>query len=109
MPERMGAPDLGVSAMTVAPQRAEAPGSRLGAGSAPAMRPYQLAADLAIDREHARVRSTLLVMATGTGKTVVFTERVRRCKMLGGRALVLAHRDELIQQPRRKLEALGIV
>jgi superfamily II DNA or RNA helicase len=73
-------------------------------------RPYQQLADAAITRELETLnrRSTLLVMATGTGKTWSFVERTRRCKTHGGRTLILAHRDELIQQPRRKLEALGI-
>ncbi len=48
-------------------------------------------------------------MATGTGKTTSFVERTRRCKLNGGRTLILADRDELIRQPQRKLEAIGIV
>jgi len=44
-----------------------------------------------------------------TGKTVSFLEQANRVRSHGGRTLILAHRDELIQQPRRKLEALGIV
>ena len=84
------------------------PQSEVG-GYRPQLRPYQLAADAAIDRELARVRSTLLVMATGTGKTTSFVERTRRCKLNGGRTLILADRDELIRQPQRKLEAIGIV
>lgn len=75
------------------------------------LRPYQVAADAAIRREFDDLgrRSTLLVMATGAGKTVSFLEQAQRFRSLGGRVLILAHRDELIQQPRRKLEALGIV
>jgi len=44
--------------------------------------------------------STLLVMATGLGKTVVFAEVIRRymSQGTGRRALVLAHRVELIHQ-----------
>lgn len=80
------------------------------AGQTPSLRPYQLAADAAIthELEVRGLRSTLLVKATGCGKTVSFCERVRRCKLRGGRSLILAHRDELIRQPRKKLEALGI-
>lgn len=87
--------------------------SRIGGGqsAAPQLRPYQLAADAAITHELETLgrRSTLLVQATGTGKTVAFLERARRVRSRGGRVLILAHRDELIQQPRRKLEALGII
>ena len=77
---------------------------------APQLRPYQRQGDAAITRELeiANRRSTLLVQATGTGKTVAFCERVLRNKTRGGRTLILAHRDELIQQPRRKLEVLGV-
>ena len=44
--------------------------------------------------------STLLVMATGLGKTVVFAELIRRymAQGTGRRTLVLAHRNELIHQ-----------
>lgn len=84
---------------------------RLGATGAPQLRPYQLAADVAIthELEVKNLRSTLLVAATGTGKTHMFCERVRRNRLRGGRTLILAHRDELIVQPRRKLESIGIM
>jgi len=74
----------------------------------PTLRPYQHEAVAAAQRELATHRSTLLVAATGTGKTVTFAELVRQAKMRGERCLVLAHRDELIQQAVRKLEALGM-
>ncbi len=48
--------------------------------------------------------STLLVMPTGTGKTVVIAHTIRaHCKK---RALVLAHRQELIEQNARTIEAV---
>ncbi|WP_314945118.1 DEAD/DEAH box helicase [Olsenella uli] len=46
---------------------------------------------------------TLLVQATGTGKTVVFAEVVRRVAEEGGRSLVLAHRGELLEQAADKI------
>jgi superfamily II DNA or RNA helicase len=49
-------------------------------------------------QEHTAV---LLHMATGAGKTVIFSEVARRCK---GRVLVLAHRGELVDQAARALE-----
>lgn len=49
-------------------------------------------------------RSTLAVMATGTGKTVVMGTVARDWAQ--GRVLVLAHRDELITQAADKLSAI---
>jgi superfamily II DNA or RNA helicase len=64
------------------------------------LRPYQSEADSNIREKLAEFRSTLLVIPTGTGKTRVFTEVIRKWP---GRALVLAHRDELLQQARGRL------
>src|SRR2546423_5405935 len=64
-------------------------------------RPYQYEAVAALLAATARgVRRPLLVLPTGTGKTIVFALLVRRRR---GRALILAHRDELIQQAVDKL------
>lgn len=72
------------------------------------MRDYQEAAVSAVLRELDRVRTTLIVMPTGTGKTVVFAELARRWLDAGGRrVLVLAHREELIQQAKDKLRAFA--
>lgn len=83
--------------------------SRVLAG-APQLRRYQREADAAIthELEVRGLRSTLYVAATGSGKTVVIAERVRRAKSHGGRVLVLAHRDELLGQVERKLADVGI-
>ena len=70
------------------------------------LRKYQKECVIAIEREHGEigVRSTLIVLATGLGKTVIFTEWARRrLAMFGGRVLVLAHREELVQQAADKL------
>ena len=67
------------------------------------LRDYQ---QRAIDglKSHLREKqSTLLVMPTGTGKTVVFAEAVRLAKR---RALVVAHRDILIHQAVDKIETM---
>ena len=76
-------------------------------------RPYQYEAVAALLAAAARgVQRPLLVLPTGTGKTIVFALLVQR---RGGRALILAHRDELIQQAVDKLHLvdptlpLGIV
>lgn len=75
----------------------------------PVLRPYQSEAIEAVMRELARgVRATLVVAATGTGKTVTFAELARMESSSGGRTLVLVHRDELIRQARRKCEAVGL-
>ena len=45
-------------------------------------------------------RSVLVVMPTGTGKTVLFAEIAR---LAVGPVLVLAHRQELVEQARAKI------
>lgn len=50
------------------------------------------------------VASVLVVMATGTGKTRLFRTLA---KYYPGHVLVLAHRDELINQAVKELEGLG--
>lgn len=63
------------------------------------LRPYQSEARDAILREWADGRKkTLLVLPTGTGKTVVFAKVVEHQVMRGGRALIMAHRGELLTQ-----------
>lgn len=66
------------------------------------MRPYQRDALAAIKREWETVMSTLVVMPTGTGKTILFTSLIRSC--FPRRALVLAHREELIFQAADKIQ-----
>jgi superfamily II DNA or RNA helicase len=79
------------------------------APTGPQLRPYQEQAVEAVQgRWHAGDRATLLVLATGLGKTIVFSEVVRRLAERGTRSLVLAHRSELIEQAAEKLESLGL-
>jgi superfamily II DNA or RNA helicase len=88
-----------------------APASQQGpiSGSVqPTLRDYQRSAIAAVRRELAVHRSTLVVAATGTGKTVTFAELARIEVSHGGRALILVHRDELIRQAGRKCEAVGL-
>ena len=47
---------------------------------------------------------TLIVMPTGSGKTIVFSALTAGVVEQGGRMLILAHRDELIRQAADKLE-----
>ena len=64
-------------------------------------RPYQYEAVAALLAATARgVQRPLLVLPTGTGKTIVFALLVQRRR---GRSLILAHRDELLQQAVDKL------
>ena len=70
-----------------------------------ALRPYQRDALTAIEQGHTDgIRRPLVALPTGTGKTVIFSHLLRRRP---GRALVLAHRDELIEQAADKLRAVG--
>lgn len=67
------------------------------------LRDYQIDAANAIEREWETFDSTLAVMATGLGKTVLFAEIIRRREKLG-KHLVLVHREELAFQAREKIE-----
>ena len=67
------------------------------------LRPYQQAAKNAIFSEWENVRSTLLVLPTGTGKTVVFASTAEDCVRQRGRILILAHRGELLDQAQDKI------
>lgn len=67
------------------------------------MRPYQLAACEGIFDVFTRKRSALAVLPTGLGKTVLFAEVIRQMNERGVRAMVLAHREELITQAADKI------
>lgn len=75
------------------------------------LRPYQGEAKEAIFREwEARHKRTLLVLPTGTGKTIVFSKVIEECVRQGQKVLVLAHRGELLDQAADKLEqATGLI
>lgn len=69
-----------------------------------ALRPYQqAAADAIFGQWQSGVNKTLLVLPTGTGKTVVFASITENCVKNGDRVLILAHRGELLQQAADKL------
>lgn len=71
------------------------------------LRPYQQAARQAVQAEWAAGRArTLLVLPTGTGKTVVFARIAEDCVRAGQRVLILAHRGELLAQAAEKLRAV---
>jgi superfamily II DNA or RNA helicase len=74
--------------------------------TAPELRPYQRdAIQAVIDARRAGIRRMLVCLPTGAGKTVVFSHLARLAKR---DVLVLAHREELLEQAREKLDrALG--
>lgn len=68
------------------------------------LRPYQQSAVEAARDSFARHKSVLLVAATGTGKTVVMSDIIKRALIKGRRTIVIAHREELIRQAALKIE-----
>ena len=69
------------------------------------LRPYQIQAKEAIQEQWASgVKKTLLVLPTGTGKTIVFSKLAEDCVRNGERVLILAHRGELLEQAADKLQ-----
>lgn len=68
------------------------------------LRPYQEQAKEAIFNEWDKGNNkTLLVLPTGTGKTIVFSAVTADCVRNGERVLILAHRGELLDQAADKL------
>ncbi len=67
------------------------------------LRDYQIEAEAGIFREFGDHASTLTVLPTGLGKTVLFADVIRRMHERGARAMVLAHREELITQAADKI------
>lgn len=67
------------------------------------LRPYQQQAKDAIQEEWRKVNRTLLVLPTGTGKTIVFCKLAEDVVRSGGRVLILAHRGELLDQAADKM------
>lgn len=69
------------------------------------LRAYQEESRVAIQNEWSSgKKKTLLVLPTGTGKTIVFSKVIEDRVKLGERVLVLAHRGELLDQAAEKLE-----
>lgn len=73
----------------------------------PILRDYQQQAVASVMEQFDVVRSTLLVMPTGTGKTVTFA-KIATNFYPSQRVLVIAHRMELLRQARRSLLRVGV-
>jgi len=69
------------------------------------IRDYQQKAFDAVFHEWENHRSTLVVMPTGTGKTILFSPIIQR--IFPRRVLVVAHRNELVWQAREKIQAVS--
>lgn len=68
------------------------------------LRTYQQEARMAIEEQWASgIKKTLLVLPTGTGKTIVFAKVAEDRVRLGDRVLILAHRGELLDQAADKI------
>lgn len=67
------------------------------------LRPYQTEAVSRVIEEIKTRKSTLVVMPTGTGKTVCFAHIARQRQ---GRVMVIAHREELVQQAADKVRTV---
>ena len=70
------------------------------------LRDYQKAAKQAIYKEWEDKDSTLLVLPTGCGKTIVFGS-IARDRAEDGRVLILAHREELLTQASDKIHKIS--
>lgn len=69
------------------------------------LRPYQQEAMSAVLGEwDSGIKRTLLVLPTGCGKTIVFAKITEECVMRGKRILILAHREELLEQAADKIK-----
>lgn len=68
-------------------------------------RPYQSECVNRIFREWENARSTLAVMPTGTGKTVVMSRVIAH--NTSSRSILVAHREELIWQAAQKIKAVA--
>src|SRR5690606_7011322 len=67
------------------------------------LRDYQQEATDSCLRDLQEVRSSLIVLATGLGKTILFCKLVEHYE---GRVLVLAHLEELLQNARDDLRSI---
>jgi superfamily II DNA or RNA helicase len=75
----------------------------------PTLRPYQLQAVEQLRQAYQQGhRSALLVLATGGGKTHIFSHITRQAAAKGSRICILVHRQELLRQASASLQALDV-
>lgn len=72
-----------------------------------ALRDYQETAISDVRVQFRLYQFIILVLATGAGKTVIFSHMARSAAQKGKRILIIAHRDQLIKQASRKLTEYG--
>lgn len=60
------------------------------------------------DPKRGNMKKVLFQMATGTGKTTVFSEIVRKAHIKEKDVLIVAHRAELVEQIVNRLEVAGV-
>lgn len=73
-----------------------------------ALRSYQIQAQDDVRAAMRLAQAVLLVLSTGAGKTVIFSDIARKAALKGKRILILAHRDTLIKQASAKLREYGV-
>ena len=66
------------------------------------LRPYQIEAVSGVRKSWGQFNRSLGISPTGSGKTVIFADITEK-RLSRGRVLILAHRDELIDQAIDKL------
>ena len=67
-----------------------------------ALRDYQEDCLLAIENNLSKdIRDQLIILPTGAGKTIIFSELIRRKNL---KTLIIAHRLELLEQAEEKLK-----
>jgi superfamily II DNA or RNA helicase len=70
-----------------------------------ALRDYQEACLSAIEKNLIKeMRDQLIILPTGAGKTIIFSELIRRKKL---KTLIIAHRLELLEQAKAKLKLVA--
>jgi superfamily II DNA or RNA helicase len=68
-------------------------------------RPYQSECIAAVEHGWAEAAKQLIVLATGGGKTCIFSFLAEREHLAGRKTLILSHREELVDQAIAKLKA----
>lgn len=70
-----------------------------------ALRDYQEACLSAIENNLSKdIRDQIIILPTGSGKTIIFSELIRRKKL---KTLIIAHRLELLEQAEEKLKLVA--